>query len=163
MKLVKRELLVRVVRSLMVEEVQQKIKKLEREHNMTFDEFEELFLQGRLDRRTSGTYFEWAALVDAYRGYVEEGELDYTVEELRVLTTKDTALITPKRLELLYALAGFHVESINELARKLRRDVKNVYQDLQVLKKLGFVTLKKRGKRNVMPETLVEEISFLIH
>ncbi|MEA2090710.1 MAG: hypothetical protein U9O89_08185 [Thermoproteota archaeon] len=156
-------MLVRIVRRLTPEEVKQSIKKFEHKYNMNFDEFEERFLEERLNKRTAETYFEWAALMDAYRGYIEEGELDYTVEELRTLTPKDMAVITPKRLELLYTLAHLRVESINNLAHKVHRDVKNIYQDLQILKKLGFVTLKRIGKRNIVPETLVEEISFLIH
>lgn len=108
------------------------------------------------------TYFEWAGLVDAYRGYMEDGNLDYVLEELRELSPAEMALLTPKRLELLYGLASLQTESINDLARKTRRNVKNVYQDLQVLKTLGFVTFRKMGKRNIVPETLLEEITFLI-
>ncbi len=109
-----------------------------------------------------GAYFEWSGLVHAYRGYVEGGELDYVVEEMRELRSNEVALLTPKRLELLDSLASLRIESINDFAQKIRRNVKNVYQDLQVLRKLGLVTLEKRGKRNIVPETLVEEITFLI-
>jgi len=67
-----------------------------------------------------------------------------------------------KEFGLLYSLVSLKVESISDLARKLKRNVKNVYQDLQILKKLGFVEFRKRGKRNIVPETLVEEITFLV-
>jgi len=156
------EMLVRVVRRLTLEEVREQIKGFEKECDMTFDEFEELFLKKKLNSRMVGTYFDWAGLVHAYRGYVETGELDYVVEELRELSPSETALLTPKRLELLYSLASLRTDSINDLAQKTRRNVKNVYQDLQALKSLGFVTFKKRGKRNIVPETLVEEITLLI-
>jgi len=129
---------------------------------MTFDEFEELFFNKRLDRRLIGAYFEWADLVHAYRGYVEGGELDYVIEETRDLKPKETALLTSKRLELLYSLASLRPESINDLAQKTRRNVKNVYQDLKALKTLGFVLFKRRDKRSIVPETLVEEITLLI-
>jgi len=59
-------------------------------------------------------------------------------------------------------VASLRPESINDLAQKTRRNVKNVYQDLKALETLGFVTFKKRGKRNIVPETLVEEVTFLI-
>jgi len=101
----------------------------------------------------------WSTL---YRGYVEGGELDYAIEEMRDLKPKETELLTPKRLELLYSLVSLRPESISDLAQKTRRNVKNVYQDLKVLKTLGFVVFKKRGKRNIVPETLVEEITLLI-
>lgn len=155
-------MLVRLVRQLTLEEVEMRIRSYEKEHGMAFDEFEESFLKKKLDRRLIGTYSEWADLVHAYRGYMEGGELDYVTEEMRDLKPKETSLLTPKRLELLYSLASLRPESINDLARKMKRNVKNVYQDLKVLKTLGFVTFKKRGKRNIVPETLVEEITLLI-
>jgi len=155
-------MLIRVIRRLTLDEVKDKIKQFENECGMTFDEFEELFLSRRLDRRLMGIYFEWANLVHAYKAYVEGGELDYVTEELRDLSTEEASLLTPKRVELLYRLANLRVDSINNLAQKTRRNVKNVYQDLKALQRLGFVTFKRRGRRNVIPETLVEEISFLI-
>jgi DNA-binding transcriptional ArsR family regulator len=155
-------MLVRIVRRLTLEEISKHIESFERKWGMTFDEFEELFLSKRVDRSMVDVYYEWASLVHAYRGYMEEGELDYSIEELRDLTSEEQALLTPKRLELLYSLGGQRIESINDLARKTRRDVKNVYQDLQLLRKLGFVIFKKMGKRNIVPETLIEEITLLI-
>jgi len=155
-------MLVRVVRQLTLDEVEMRIRNYEKEYGMTFDDFEELFLKKKLDRRLIGVYSEWAGLVHAYRGYVEGGELDYAVEEMRDLKPRETALLTPKRLELLYSLASLRPESINDLAQKTRRNVKNIYQDLKTLKTLGFVTFKKRGRRNIVPETLVEEITLLI-
>ncbi len=157
-----RRLLVRVLRRLTLDEVRGRIDALEKRQGMTFEEFEELYLEKRVDRTVVDAYFEWASLVDAYRGYVEGGELDYTVEEIQDLNPKEVALLTPKRVELLYGLAGLRVKSINDLAQRVHRDVKNVYQDLQALKKLGFVTFKRKGKRNLVPEILVEEITFLV-
>jgi DNA-binding transcriptional ArsR family regulator len=155
-------MLVRIVRQLTLEEVQNRIKNYEKEYNMKFDEFEELFLEKKVQRSLIGTYYEWAGLVHAYRGYVEGGELDYVVEDIRDLKPEEAALLSPKRLELLYSLASLRIESINDLAQKTRRNVKNVYQDLKALKSLGLVIFKKRGKRNIIPETLVEEITLLI-
>jgi len=63
---------------------------------------------------------------------------------------------------LLYQLAIMRVESINDLAKKARRNVKNVYQDLHVLSKLGFVKLNNEKGRDVISETPVKEITFLI-
>jgi len=155
-------MLIRIIRRLTLDEVKSRIKQFEKEHDMTFDEFEELFLSGKLDRRMIGIYFEWASLVHAYRGYVEGGELDYVIEELRDLSSEETALLTPKRIELLYSIASLRAESINKLAQKTKRNVKNVYQDLKALESLGFVALRKHGRRNIIPETLVDEITLLI-
>ena len=152
----------RIVRGLTIEEVHERIRRFEIVHGMTFDEFEELFLEKRIDRNMVDIYFEWAGLVHAYRRYVESGEFDYVVEEMQELGPDQLALFTPKRLELLYSVASLRPQSISDLARKTRRNVKNVHQDLQALKKLGFVTLVKRSKRSIVPETLVEEITLLI-
>jgi len=157
-----KNMLIRVVRQLTLEEVQTRIRDYEEEHGMSFDKFEEMFWGKKLDRRLMSTYSEWAGLVHAYRGYVESGELDYVIEEERELEPKETTLLTPKRLELLYSLVSLRPESINDLAQKTRRDVKNVYEDLKALRALGFVSFKKRGRRNIVPETLVEEITLLI-
>lgn len=155
-------MLVRIVRSLTPEEIKHRVQHYERKHGVSFDEFEESLLKKRSNRQLIGDYFEWADLVHAYRGYEESGELDYVVEEQRELTLNEVELLTPKRIQLIYSLAGLRVQSINELAQKTRRNVKNVYQDLQILRKLGFVTFRKSGKRNIIPETLVEEITFIV-
>lgn len=155
-------MLIRVVRDLTPEEVMHRIRRFEREFGMSFEKFEELFLEKKLDAKFARTYFEWAELVDSYKGYIEDGQLDYTVEEVRDLKPEQVALLTPKRIELLYQLAGLRVESINDLAKKTRRDVKNVYQDLQVLSKMGFVKLNKWKGRAIIPETPVKEIAFLV-
>jgi Glu-tRNA(Gln) amidotransferase subunit E-like FAD-binding protein len=155
-------MLLRIVRNLTPEEVEERIKRFEREFGMSFERFEELFLKQRLDAKFASAFFEWAELVDSYKCYLEEGTLDYVVEEVKELRPEHAALLTPKRIELLRVLAISRVESINDLAKKLRRNVKNVYQDLQVLKKVGFVKLSKRKGRAIIPETLVREIAFII-
>lgn len=155
-------MLVRVIRRLTVEEVHRRIENFEKKSGMTFDEFEELYLRKKVYKELLDSYYDWASLVHAYRGYVESGELDYFVEELLDLTPSKMALLTPKRLELIYSLASLRIESINDLAQKTRRNIKNIYQDLHALKSLGFVTFRKRGKRNIIPETLVEEITLLV-
>jgi len=155
-------MLLRIVRDLTPEEVMKEIRKLEKEFGMSFENFEKLFLQKKLDAKFARAYFEWAELVNSYKGYIEDGQLDYTVEEIKDLKPEQAALLTPKRIQLLYQLAITRVESINDLSKKARRNVKNVYQDLQVLNKLGFVKLNKRKGRAVIPESLVKEITFLI-
>jgi hypothetical protein len=155
-------MLLKIVRNLTSEEIEDKIRKFEKEFGMSFESFEEHFLKKRLDAKLARIYYEWAELVDSYKGYVEEGTVDYTVEEIKDFKPEQAALLTPRRVELLYQLAALRVESINDLAQKVRRNVKNVYQDLQVLRNFGFVKLNKRRGRALIPETLVKEIAFLI-
>ena len=155
-------MLIKIVRSLTSDEIEDRIKKFEKEFSMNFEKFEELFIKEKLNAKHSRIYFEWGELVDSYKGYIEEGTLDYTVEEAKDLKSEQAAWLTPKRVQLMYDLATLRVDSINDLAQKVRRNVKNVYQDLKVLNKLGFVKLNKRKGRALIPETLVEEIAFLI-
>jgi len=155
-------MLIRIIRNLTTEEIEEKIRRFEREFGMSFEKFEELFLGQKLSAKHARMYFEWAELVDSYKGYIEEGTLDYTVEEIKDFKPEQAALLTPKRIELLYKLAALRVESINDLAKKVRRNVKNVYQDLQALSRFGFVRLNKRRGRSIVPETLVKEITFVI-
>jgi len=156
-------MLLRVVRRLSLDEVVKQMKKFESKLGTSFLEFQKRFTEGRLDPGLFGEYVEWADLVHAYEGYVESGELDYSSEEVIDLRDKDfEKLLTHKRVELLVALASLRVESINELARRVKRSVKNVYGDLKILERLGFVQLRKLGKRNIVPEVLVKEIGFLI-
>ena len=155
-------MLLRIVRDLTPEEVMERIQKFEKELGMSFERFEELFLKKKLDAKLVRTYFEWAELVDSYKGYVEDGQLDYTVEEIKDFKPEQVALLTPKRIQLLYQLAALRVESINDLAQKISRNIKNVYQDLQVLSKFGFVKMDKRRGRAIIPETPVKEITFLL-
>jgi len=155
-------MLVRIVRDLTPEEIRNRIKKLEKTLDMPFEKLEELFIEKKLDAKSVSTYFELAELVDSYKGYVESGELDYTAEETRDLNPKQIAMLTPKRIELLYKLATLRVESISDLTQKVKRNFKNVHQDLQMLCGFGFVTLNKRRKQAIIPETLVKEITFLI-
>jgi hypothetical protein len=156
-------MLLRIIRDLTSDEVQERIRRFEKEFHMGFEKFEELFLKQKLDAKFVRVYFEWAELVDSYKAYIEGGQLDYTLEEVRDFTPRQIALLTPKRIELLYHLAVLRADSINDLAQKVRRNVKNVYQDLKVLSKFGFVKLSKRRERALTPETLVKELTFLIH
>lgn len=154
--------LLRICRELTPEEVLEKIKGFEKQFGMRFDEFEEFFRGRKMGARRARAYSEWTELVDSYKGYVEDGELDYVAEEVKDFKPEQTALLTPKRIELLCQLAVLRVESINDLAKKVKRNVKNVYEDLKVLNAFGFVKLNRRKKRALIPETLVKEITFIV-
>jgi hypothetical protein len=153
----------RITRELTSEEVERRIKEFEKEYGMSFEKFKELFEAQKLDAKFVRSYSEWADLVDTYKGYVEDGELDCISEEIKDFKPEQAALLTPKRIKLLYQLATMRVESTNDLSQKVGRDVKNVHQDLTVLKRFGFVKLNKQKGIALIPETLVKEITFLIH
>ncbi len=55
-------------------------------------------------------------------------------------------VLSPSRLEILASIPTLKPKSIAELARKLKRDFKNVHSDLKFLADLGLVELKESGK-----------------
>ena len=88
-----------------------------------------------------------------------EGEdFDYYAEEELELTQGDFEKITTCRLKVLDYIADQHVRSINELAKLLNRDVKNVYLDLKFLELLGFIRFIKEGRGHI-PELLIQELT----
>jgi len=155
-------MLLRISRELTSEEVLEKIRGFEREFEMSFEKFESLFSKNKMSAHHARAYFEWAELVDSYKGYIEDGELDYTAEEVIDWKPELTAQLTPKRLELLRQLAALRVESINDLAQRVGRDVKNVHEDLTILNGLGFVKLSRRKGKALVPETSIKEITFIV-
>jgi predicted transcriptional regulator len=56
-------------------------------------------------------------------------------------------VITPKRLDILQALAGQEALSIREVARRLGRDVKAVHGDVRALVDAGLLELAEGGVR----------------
>lgn len=110
-------MLLRIIRDLTSDEVQDKLRQFEKEYGMNFEKFEELFLKQKLDPRFTRSYFEWAELMDSYKGYIEDGELDYSVEEIKEFKPEQASSLTPKRIELLYQLAALRVEKSNATSR----------------------------------------------
>ena len=56
-------------------------------------------------------------------------------------------VITGARIELLNVIRHQKPKSIQELARLVKRDFKNVHQDIQLLKEFGLIDLKEKGPR----------------
>lgn len=73
-------------------------------------------------------------------------------------------LLTPSRLALLRAVRTKRPHSIYELAKTLKRDFKNVQEDLRILERYGLVRVtKSRGSRRArVPEALFGEIALRI-
>ncbi len=82
----------------------------------------------------------------------DESRLDETfrVETISTLEPGDMARLTEKRLELLEELATAKSPlNLTELAEKVRRDPKNVSEDLDILSRLGLVTRIRRGREKI--------------
>ena len=154
-----RQMPIRIVRRLSLEEVQTRISDLEEKYQCGFEDFQErLNREGRMELPED--YMEWSYMVHALRAYGEGEEFDCVMEEERELTRELLSGLTPRRIELLYEIPKIPVRSINDLATRVERDVKNVYNDLRCLERLGLILLRRRG-RSIVPELLVEELTFI--
>ena len=69
-------------------------------------------------------------------------------------------VLSPRRAELLEYLMNNNVPSIKNLADKLRRNYKNVYDDLQALAKYDLVELNQVG-RSLKPGSVVTNIEVI--
>lgn len=73
-------------------------------------------------------------------------------------------ILTEKRLEILHTIKKTHPSSIYKLAKTLNRDINNVIEDLDYLKELGLVELKKAkdGREKTTPQVNYDKIQLEI-
>ena len=150
----------RVVKNIPMQQVQTRIAILMEKYG-SLSHLHEEFTKGRMPPGTFEEYIEWTNMDHAIRAYQEGEDFEYLAEEDLRLKEEEYILLTPRRLELLDFLGAEPVSSINDLAEKLGRDVKNVYTDLKILEKLGFLALREEG-RSLVPEQIVFEINILL-
>jgi DNA-binding transcriptional ArsR family regulator len=81
-------------------------------------------------------YEDWIHCLNNPNIEIEEGEIIVT----------NISFLTPQKLQILEAVKKFNPKSIRELAKKIGRDIKNVYLDLKELEKIGLIELKSHGK-----------------
>lgn len=72
--------------------------------------------------------------------------------------------LTERRLEVLHVIKEEHPSSVYELSKILDRDIKNVTMDLEYLKEIGLVEIKrsKEKKERVIPEVNYDAIELLV-
>lgn len=95
---------------------------------------------------------------------IERGEKLKPVKEPEIYFTSFEAFrkaLTPKRLELLHIIKTQKPSSINELARMLKRDIKNVAEDVKYLRQIGFIEVKGI-KKKTMPIITYDKINLEI-
>jgi len=73
-------------------------------------------------------------------------------------------VLTEKRLELLRVIKEQEPDSVYELAKILKRDIKNVNDDLELLKDIGLVSITKarKGRGRVIPRVNYDKIQLEI-
>ena len=59
-------------------------------------------------------------------------------------------LLSPPRLQILATIPYFKPKSIADLARKLKKNFKNVYMDVKFLADLGLIELQAKGVRKTL-------------
>ena len=150
----------RVLKQVPLAEVQRRLTEYEQKHG-SLSLLHDQFTKGRMPPGLFQDYVEWTSMDHSLRAYNEGEDFEYLAEIDMDLTPRQYKKITPKRLELLEHLSGDRAGSINELAKLVGRDVKNVYNDLRLLESLGFVQLEREGRR-LVPERLVHEITVLL-
>ncbi len=69
-------------------------------------------------------------------------------------------VFTQKRMELLKTLQNETFNSMRELAEMMNRDIKNVWQDLEILEKNHLIYIQTAG-RNKIPHPARRKIIFI--
>lgn len=88
----------------------------------------------------------WGKLEAGEKVKKEEGIYFESIDTMR-------AILTNKRLLILKTIKEKEPHSIYELAKILKRDIKNINQDLKLLSDVGLVTLEKieTDKKRIIP------------
>jgi DNA-binding transcriptional ArsR family regulator len=151
----------KVTRTIPLGEVTQRVSEIEQRYPGGMEEIPDKYNKGRVDRDVFEDYVEWMGMVQALGAWREGEDFDYLTEDLMELEWAEFSKLTPRRLDLLYQLSMVRSDSINDLASKIGRDVKNVYTDLKELEGLGLIRLVREG-RSMVPELLVHEVTLLL-
>lgn len=88
----------------------------------------------------------------------QKGEFFESLEAVR-------NFLTEKRLELWRIIRDKEPKSLTELARLVKRDYKDVHQDVSILVEVGLVDLRKPKKaktRAIKPVSLVDQLEFKV-
>lgn len=134
-------------------DVQHELENLKRRHGSEEDLHQKVMSNKCGDPLSVDDHILWNALIDPDSQYVEKIAVD---------SPNIFGDLTPKRLELLEYVRMHNVASIKDLAEKLDRNYKNVYDDLRALEEWGLVSLPRRGK-DKKPISHVESLKVTFH
>ncbi|MBI2349923.1 MAG: hypothetical protein HYV00_00290 [Deltaproteobacteria bacterium] len=73
-------------------------------------------------------------------------------------------VLTEKRLELLHIIKDQQPDSVYELSKIVKRDLKNINSDLELLRDIGLVSMSKarQGRERVIPRVNYDKIQLEI-
>jgi len=151
----------RITRSIPLAEVRTRVEEIEAAYGGSLENIPDQFASGLVGREAFENYVEWMGMVHAIRAWGEGEDFDYITEDVIEMDRSEAKKLTPRRMELLDQLSRNRADSINDLASKIGRDVKNVYNDLKILEGIGFIQLVRDG-RKMIPELRVHEVTILL-
>ncbi len=138
-----------ILKSYSNEQIEAEKRRLERKYGS----FENLHQKFQVIRCGNPEY------VDDYMVWKALSEEEASIKEKIVLKTLDIyQMMSPKRMEIIDYLSSHSSKSIKTLAIELKRDYKNVYDDVKALERFGLVEFIIEGK-NKRPITKIELIS----
>lgn len=112
-------------------------------------------------KETKTRYFEMNANEFGFIPKFFGAKKDFDFSDLETLRK----LLSNEKSRILYVLKNEKIDSIYDLAKKIKRDFKSVYQDLKFLEKLGFIEFysEKQGDRTkLVPVLLTDKINLVI-
>ena len=73
-------------------------------------------------------------------------------------------ILTEKRLELLHVIKERQPDSVYELSKIVKRDIKNISDDLDLLENIGLVSMTKarKGRKQITPRVNYDKIQLEI-
>ncbi len=99
--------------------------------------------------------------VDDYMVWKALSEENISITEKIILKNLDIyQMLSQKRMEILDYLSSHDTKSLKTLAQELKRNYKNVYDDIKALAKFDLVELIDEG-RNKRPITKLDSISMV--
>lgn len=127
-----------------------------RELEDEYGSLEKLAVQAKKDPSRRALLEEWKHFL----AHPERADEILTVGRRLVFHDPEAFLraVSPQRLRLYdYLRSHPEVESLNDLANRLKRNYRNVYEDAAQLAKTGIITLERHTNR-VVPRVLVDAI-----
>jgi len=110
---------------------------------------------------TKTRYFELNTDKGGFVSKLKKEKVDINFEDLKILRN----LLSNEKGRILYTLKSESPESIYQLAKILKRDLKSVRQDVKILERFGFLEFvsKKNGERvSHTPILTVERMEFIL-
>ena len=73
-------------------------------------------------------------------------------------------VLTEKRLELLHIIKEQQPDSVYELSKIVKRDLKNINSDLDLLRDIGLVSMSRarKGRERIIPRVNYDKIQLEI-